>query len=388
MKHICNPMNLPYKYQFVHMDGRIRAFREAADPSLILFKDKYYLFPSMTAGFYTSDDLAAWAYHPYLQEMVVTDYAPDVCVVGDYIWLNSSSSDRKCPFYRSKDPIHEPFEEFPGFAVYWDPCTFLDNDGRVYFYFGCSNEKPIYGVEMNPENMQPLSAPVELIHADLDHLGWERRGEDNAPDGDPRPWVEGAWMTKHGDKYYLQYAAPGTEFNVYADSVYESDAPLGPFHVAENNPFSFKPGGFITGAGHGSTMQIKNGSWRHLSTLRISLTHMFERRIGIWPAGFDADGELFCDQRYGDWPARVDAKPWDDPDWMPLSLNKPVRASGGTHPENAVNGEIRDWWQADSRADWLEVDLERVCDVHAIQLNFADSELVSDEEFPDRKSVV
>lgn len=39
--------------------------------------------------------------------------------------------------------------------------------------------------------------------------------------------------------------------------------------------------------------------------MRISVNHDFERRIGIWPAGFDKDGELFCNQRYGDWPQAV-----------------------------------------------------------------------------------
>ena len=387
MKYICNPMNLPYKYQFVRMDGRVRAFREAADPSLILFKGRYYMFPSMTAGFFTSDDLADWEFHPYLQDMVFTDYAPDVCVVGDSIWLNSSSSDRKCPFYRSKDPVSEPFEEFPGFAVYWDPCTFLDDDGRVYLYFGCSNEKPIYGVEMNPETMSPLGSPVPLIHADPDHLGWERRAEDNVSGEDPRPWVEGSWMTKFNGRYYLQYAAPGTEFNIYCDSVYVSNAPLGPFTPAENNPFSLKPGGFISAAGHGSAIQLADGSWRHVSTMRISLAHMFERRVGIWPMGFDADGEMYCDQRFGDWPMPVSAQPWSDPEWMLLSYNKPARATGGTHPERAVNEEIRDWWQASDSRDALEIDLEQVCDVRAIQINFADSDLFMDMDFPEERRV-
>lgn len=31
-----------------------------ADPSLVLFKGTYYLFPSMTAGFFTSNDLVEW----------------------------------------------------------------------------------------------------------------------------------------------------------------------------------------------------------------------------------------------------------------------------------------------------------------------------------------
>lgn len=47
--------------------------------------------------------------------------------------------------------------------------------------------------------------------------------------------------------------------------------------------------------------------------MRISVHHEFERRVGLCPAGFDADGVLFCNQNFGDYPTivpdrRVD--PW------------------------------------------------------------------------------
>ena len=104
-------------------------------------------------------------------------------------------------------------------------------------------------------------------------------------------------MDKYHGKYYLQYACPGAEYNVYADGVYVSDSPLGPFVLAENNPYSYHPGGYMPGAGHGSTMWDRNGNLWHASTMRISVNHQFERRVGIWRAGFDEDGELFCNQR-------------------------------------------------------------------------------------------
>lgn len=87
------------------------------------------------------------------------------------------------------------------------------------------------------------------------------------------PFIEGAWMTKHNGRYYLQYACPGTEFNIYADGVYVSDRPLGPFQPALNNPFSLKPGGFMRGAGHGSTLQDRDGAWWHTATMQISMNH-------------------------------------------------------------------------------------------------------------------
>ena len=35
-----------------------------------------------------------------------------------------------------------------------------------------------------------------------------------------KPFIEGPWMDKYNGKYYLQYACPGAEYNVYADGVY------------------------------------------------------------------------------------------------------------------------------------------------------------------------
>jgi len=59
------------------------------------------------------------------------------------------------------------------------------------------------------------------------------------------PYMEGAWMTKYQEKYYLQYSVAGTEYNVYADGVYVSDSPLGPFTLAKNNPYLYKVHKFI-----------------------------------------------------------------------------------------------------------------------------------------------
>ena len=44
MKTYCNPLDLPYRYQHMNEQGRRYAFREGADPTLVLFKGTYYLF--------------------------------------------------------------------------------------------------------------------------------------------------------------------------------------------------------------------------------------------------------------------------------------------------------------------------------------------------------
>lgn len=417
MRYISNPLNMEYKYQFINEKGKARVSREAADPSLIMFKGKYYMFPSMTVGFLVSEDLVEWEYHS-LKDVPVYDYAPDVRAIGEYLYFSASKRDDNCSFFRTKDPINGEFEEIEGTFPFWDPNLFCDDDGKIYFYWGMSNDRPIYGVELEQKHMKPIGNKVELVFSDTTTKGYERTGENHIAPRTPEqieeniikvieehggdvseipeeqmnmlrqifgndPFIEGPWMDKYNGKYYLQYASPGTEYNVYSDSVYVSDHPLGTFTLAKNNPYSYKPGGFITGAGHGSTMQDKSGNLWHTSTMSISVNHRFERRLGLWPAGIDQDGELFCNQRYGDWPMKVEQgkiNPWKKPEWMLLSYSKPAQASSfeaGKEASKATDENIRTWWKAENENEdeWLEVDLKQECDVRAIQINFADDEM-------------
>ena len=117
MKYYCNPLNLEYRYQFTcrrgeeNSENAVHIFREAADPSLICFKGLYYLFPSMTAGFFTSTDLNQWKFHEFLSDMPVYDYAPDVREIGEYMYFCASKRHENCDYYRTKNPLEEPVED-------------------------------------------------------------------------------------------------------------------------------------------------------------------------------------------------------------------------------------------------------------------------------------
>ena len=80
----CNPLDLGYRYQHMKEGSRVEGFREGADPTLVFFKEKYYLFVSMSAGFWYSDDLLHWEFHPD-PGLLIYDYAPDVRQVGEYL---------------------------------------------------------------------------------------------------------------------------------------------------------------------------------------------------------------------------------------------------------------------------------------------------------------
>ena len=431
MNTYCNPLDLPYRYQHMNEQGRRYAFREGADPTLVYFKGTYYLFVSMSAGFFYSDDLLHWSFHAD-PDLEIYDYAPDVREIDGALYFCASSRSKNCPILRSADPLHEKFEQVAAPFPFWDPDLFLDEDGRLYLYWGCKNTEPLWGIELNCETLEPIGEPVPLITGDPDHLGYERPGEngvvkkednimyrslspmfnqktqmlDIPPDlaaqtgytiadltkiflSIGQPYIEGAFMTRHDGKYYLQYACPGTQYNTYADGVYVGQSPLGPFTRQAANPFSAVTGGFLTGAGHGSTIADKHGNFWHAATMRISVNHDFERRVGLFPAGFDADGVLYCNQNFASYPHRIPAGRFDpaawQPEWMLLSYAKPAFASStaaGSDPALAVDENIRTWWSAADAfpGQWLAVDLGRVMDVRAVQVNLADQDVAV--EFP------
>ena len=374
---ICNPINLSYRFQLTKPSRR-----EAADPTMVVFKGEYYLFASKSGCYWSSGDLIHWKMITS-QNLPFEDYAPTVVAIGDTLFFLATNWGKNSKsLYKTNDPSSGRWQvavdTFP--KIMSDPALFLDDDGRLYFYYGTSNRAPIYGVELDRKTFKLIGDPVECVNSDFENHGWERPGDYNTVER--RPFLEGAWMNKHNGKYYLQYAIPGTEYKSYADGLCIGNSPLGPFKIAENNPVSYKPEGFIAGAGHSSTFQDKYGNYWHIATMTISVKDPFERRLGLFPAFFDKDGEFYTYTGFGDFPHQVLQKKLKGPDdyqpaWMLLSYNKPVQVSStlAGHPKENITAEnIRKYWSAETgnKGEWLTIDLESPSTVNAVQINFAE----------------
>lgn len=94
MNYYCNPINVPYRYSIKtdpRDNYRLTVNREAADPSLVLFKGKYYLFASMSGSVWVSEDLVNWESVPLPENIPIYDYAPDIRVVGDWLYFTASN---------------------------------------------------------------------------------------------------------------------------------------------------------------------------------------------------------------------------------------------------------------------------------------------------------
>ena len=370
-KTFCNPLNLDYRFMLI--DGG-EGIREAADPVVVSYKDHYLLFASKSSGYWISTDFVAWQ-HIIIPDGVlpIEDYAPAVMVHGGYVYYVGSTHG-KAMLYRSDCPETGRWEKVKEIWSYWDPAFYTEGD-RLYLYYGCSPIDPIYVKVLSLDTLEETEAAMPCFNSDKEVHGWERTGERH--ELPRRPYIEGAWMTAHDGRYYLQYAAPGTEWKSYADGVYVTDTPTGPFRYMDNSPVSAKPTGFTGGAGHGCLFQVGEQWWK-AATNSISVRHMFERRLSFYPSGFDSDGVLYTDTYLGDYPQFLpgseEAAAGRTPGWMLLSYRKPVSVSSslpGYPAEHAVDEEARTAWVAEGNGkEWMQIDLEKAAEVCAVQVNY------------------
>ena len=407
-KTYANPIDVDYRYNFEQTNEGI-SYRTGADPVIVRFKGAYYLFLTLADGYWRSDDLVSWRFVTPSRWPMNSIVAPAVTSDGDRLLIMPSMTDQgtilstsdpasgKLDFFVRRMPVLpgavksgledtiKPGQIPPG---PWDPALFRDDDRRWYLYWNSSNVFPLYGAPVTFADgrmrYDAPAAPLLSLHPDVH--GWERFGQDHSgglPDGTPiKPFMEGAWVNKVGGRYYLQYGAPGTEYNVYATGVYVADRPLGPFTYAPYNPVGYKPGGFVQGAGHGSTFQDAYGNWWNTGTPWIGYNWTFERRVGMWPAAFAADGQMSVSTRFGDFPHRMPDGPVADPEslftgWMLLSYRAAATASStqAGHPAADVTDENpRTFWLASANraGETLTLDLGAIKSARAVQVNFAD----------------
>src|SRR4051812_34118500 len=154
-KTFCNPLNLDYG--LISMRGEA-IHRHGADPCVVLFKDKYWLFSTWDRpGYRVSDDLVNWTYiaFPATVELPTRGLytAAAASVIGEYLYFTEFGKDKaRVALYRTRDPEKaEAWEKVTGeLPPYADPCLFVDPPtGDVFMYSGL--DKPIFGVQLDPK---------------------------------------------------------------------------------------------------------------------------------------------------------------------------------------------------------------------------------------------
>ena len=401
-----NPLDIDYTYM-VYNSAKNQSYRSGADPAVVEFRDEYYMFVTRSFGYWHSTDLVNWEFIRPEKWFFEGCNAPTAFNYKDSVIYFSGDPAGYGSILYTDDPKSGKWE--PTASITYnvqDSELFIDDDGKAYLYWGSSNVHPIR-VKMLDRDDRFLETGVkkDLINLDEEKHGWERFGQNNFHPTLKEGYMEGASMTKHNGKYYLQYAAPGTQFNVYGDGAYVGDSPLGPFEYMKNNPMSFKPGGFTNGAGHGMTMQQTNGQYWHFATMALASNSQWERRLCMFPTYFDEEGLMHSNTHYGDYPRYAPDHPTKAGQhcgWMLLSYKgrtivssskMQIRKSTSDGEEFDIKdlplerndeGEItskvltdespKSYWVAEANNDeqWVEIEMEAPGKVYAFQVNFHD----------------
>ncbi|MBR1822771.1 MAG: glycoside hydrolase family 43 protein [Ruminococcus sp.] len=244
-----------------------------ADPSAHVFDGKIYIYPShdLPHDGKSSDDGDEYMMEDYHVLSMESPDSPcidhgeilhmkDVKWVSKQMWApDIAYSNGKYHFIfpaRDKDGIFRigaahgkspvgpftPDNDYIQGTCSIDPCVFVDDDGKVYLYYG-----GIWGGQLEkwqsgsfapegkaPEAGEPALTPYcAVLNSDCNALEStpvnvkivDKDGNDIKAGDEDRRYFEAPWMHKYNGKYYLSYSTGTTHYLVYATS----DSPFGPF---------------------------------------------------------------------------------------------------------------------------------------------------------------
>lgn len=244
-----------------------------ADPSAHVYKGKIYIYPSHDIPHNgedndNGDEYQMQDYHVFTMDSIDAEcvdqgealnmrdvpwvrdqmWAPDVVYKNGKYYLVFPARDKEGNFRLGIAISEKPEGPFAAEENYIegsysiDPAAFMDDDGKVYVYFGGlwggQLEKYRTGVfdpqGKEPGPQEPAVMPrcavmsEDMLSFAQPSVGVEILDENGNPilaSDEDRRYFEGPWMHKYKGKYYLSYSTGTTHYIVYATG----DNPLGPF---------------------------------------------------------------------------------------------------------------------------------------------------------------
>jgi len=254
------------------------------------------------------DDLTNWTYHGVIFESIDGSnlYAPDVVKKGDTYYLYAAQQNGGEIYVATSKSPAGPFTDPKRSYIGFDPGVLVDDDGRVYAYWGFSKQ---YCAELEDDMITIKEGTIRenvIKHAITD---WS---PDDGADDPEDAFFEASSPRKVFGKYvYIyskRYYTPQPQYGVYEDcngflSYKYSDEPLDNFVMGGD--FSFNAGELLDnddgtktmtyrwGNNHGSIVEI-NGQW-YVFYHRQTGVNEYSRQAMLEPidVAMDKNGKIF-----------------------------------------------------------------------------------------------
>ena len=265
-----------------------------ADPSIRVFGDKYYVYPTSDKPNWNTTDFSAWSSPDlvnWTDEGMILDVTKDLSWADLRAWApDAIERDGKYYFYFCADakigvgvadsptgpfvdaidrPLIEKSERFQvGQAI--DPAVFVDDDGTYYLYYGNGNCQ----VAKLNEDMISVQDPVDLPLQDF---------------------REGIWVFKRDGKYYFMWSIDDARSPDYRVGWGVSDSPFGPVETPDNAEFIvLRQNGPAQGTAHHSVVNVPGTDRWYACYHRHAIPDGsgFKREVCLTPMLFDDAGNI------------------------------------------------------------------------------------------------
>lgn len=265
-----------------------------ADPSIRVFGDTYYVYPTSDKPEWNTTDFSVWSSKDLVswkKEGMILDVANDLDWANLQAWA-PDCIERNGTFYfyfcargkigvatsakptgPFKDALGKPLIEKKDKVITntIDPFAFIDDDGQAYLYFGNGHRMQVF--KLKPDMVTLDGDPVEI----------------------PLPeFREGIVVFKRNGKYYFMWSIDDARSPDYRVGWGISDSPLGPVRTPDKGFIVLHRNGTAVGTAHHGVVNVPGTDRWYAAYHRHAIPdgNGYKRQVCLARMEFDAQGNI------------------------------------------------------------------------------------------------
>jgi beta-xylosidase len=238
-----------------------------ADPSIRVFGDTYYVYPTSDKPNWLTTDFSVWSSRDLVtwkKERMVLDVAHDLkwanlrawapdCIERDGTFFFYFCAEGKVGVATGRSPagpfvdaLGKPLLDRKADARFTtntiDPYPFIDDDGQAYLYWGNGAERA---------NALRLTRDMLAVEGDLIDIPIKGRSSGVVVD-----FREGVVVFKRAGRYYFMWSVDDARSDDYRVAYGTASSPLGPVTIPAEGSLVLAKHGLVKGTGHHSVVNV------------------------------------------------------------------------------------------------------------------------------------